>query len=118
MYKKFQAEEAKVNEVEAFMKSKLVVSDLIVHLGQTLPSNIAVDGMDLRENGLALRLTVRGNSAAALGYASSYLDQLKADKQLSAFDDVKITTSTRNPATGRQAVEMFLPLRAPTAKKP
>jgi len=119
LYKKFQAEELKINEVDAFVKSKPPVSDLIIHLGQTLPSNIAYDGFDLRDTGLILRLTVRGASDAALGYATNYLDQLKADKQLAAFEDVSIITSTRNPSTGRLAVEMFLRFRPATpGKKP
>lgn len=117
LYKKFQAEEAKILEVDTFVKSKPIVSDLVLHLGQTLPSNIALDGLDLRENGLVLRLTVRGTSDAALGYATNYLDQLRADKKLAAFDDFKITTSTRNPTSGRLAVEMFLGLRAAAAAK-
>lgn len=119
LYKKFQTEEARIAEVEAFMKSKPIVSDVVVHLGQTVPSNIAFDGLDFRDNGLVLRLTVRGNSAAALGYATNYLEQLRADKKLSVFDEFSITTSTRNPATGRLAVELFLRLRGPTpTKKP
>ncbi len=118
LYKKFQAEEAKIVEVDAFGKAKQVVSDLIVHLGQTLPSNIALDGLDLRDNGLVVRLTVRGTSDAALGYATNYLDQLRADKKLAQFDEFSITTSTRNPSTGRLAVEMFFRLRVTTVKKP
>jgi len=117
LHKKFQAEELKITEVAAFVKSKQLVSDLILHLGQSLPSNIAFDGLDLRDTGLVLRLTVRGTSDAALGYATTYLEQLRADKQLTAFDEFSITTSTRNPATGRLAVEMFLRLRT-TPKKP
>ena len=43
----------------------------------------------------------------------------KADKQLAGFEEFSITTSTRNPTTGRLAVEMFLRLRtAVPAKKP
>lgn len=118
LYKKFQAEEARIAEVEAFMKSKPIVSDIIVHLGQTVPSNIAFDGLDFRDNGLVLRLTVRGNSAAALGYATNYVEQLRTDKKLAVFDEFSITTSTRNPSTGRLAVELFLRLRVPTPKKP
>lgn len=118
LYKKFQAEQAKIAEVEAFVKSKPIVSDLVLHLGQTLPANIAFDGLDLRDTGLVLRLTVRGTSDAALGYATNYLEQLRADKQLAAFDDFAITTSTRNPTTGRLAVEIFLRLRSTVAKKP
>jgi hypothetical protein len=118
LYKKFQVEEARIAEVEAFMKSKPIVSDIIVHLGQTVPSNIAFDGLDFRDNGLVLRLTVRGNSAAALGYATNYVEQLRTDKKLAVFDEFSITTSTRNPSTGRLAVELFLRLRVPTPKKP
>lgn len=117
LFKKFQAEEAKITEVEAFAKSKTSVSELLIHLGQTLPSNIAFDSLDMRDTGLVLHLTVRGTSAAALGYAANYLEQLKADKTLTAFDpsEFAITASPRNPATGRLSVEMFLRLRA--AKK-
>jgi hypothetical protein len=118
LYKKFQTEEARITEVEAFMKSKPIVSDIVVHLGQTLPSNIAFDGLDFRDNGLLLRLTVRGTSDAALGYATNYLEQLRGDKKLGAFDDFSITTSTRNPTTGRLAVEIFFRLRGAAAKKP
>ncbi len=117
LYKKFQAEEAKMNEVEAFVKSKPSAADLLIHLGQTLPSNIAFDSIDLRENGLVLRVTVRGTSSAAAGYSTNYLEQLKADKALSAFDSAEfaITNSTRNASTGRLSVEMFLRLKG--AKK-
>jgi hypothetical protein len=118
VYKKFQAEEAKITEVDNFVKSKLTVSNLFLHLGQTLPPNIAYDGLDLRDNGLVLRLTVRGTSDAALGYATNYLEQLRADKTLAAFDEFFITTSTRNPTTGRLSVEMFFRLRGTPAKKP
>ncbi len=118
LYKKFQAEEAKIAEVGAFVKSKQLVSDLIIHLGATLPPNIAYDAFDLRDTGLVLRLSVRGTSDAALGYATNYLEQLRSDKNLAVFDEFSITTSTRNPATGRLAVEMFLRLRPAPVKKP
>jgi uncharacterized coiled-coil protein SlyX len=118
LYKKFQAQEAKILEVDAFGKAKQVVSDLIVHLSRTLPSNIALDGLDLRDNGLVVRLTVRGTSDAALGYATNYLEQLRADKQLASFEEFSINTSTRNPSTGRLAVEMLFKLRGAPAKKP
>jgi hypothetical protein len=118
LYKKFQAEEAKISEVDKFVTSKQVVSDLLLHLGETLPSNIAFDGFDLRDTGLVLRLTVRGTSDAALGYATNYLEQLRADKKLATFDEFSITTSTRSPTSGRLAVEMFFRLRVAVAKKP
>ncbi len=117
LYKKFQAEEARLIEIEAFLKSKPILSDLMIHIGQTLPTNMALDGLDFRDNGLMLRLTVRGTSDAALGYATNYLEQLRGDKRLATFDEFTITTSTRNPSTGRLAVEMFLRYR-PAAGAP
>ena len=117
LYKKFVAEEAKIDDVDAFVKSKPITSDLILHLGQTLPNNIAVDTLDLRETGLALRLTVRGAPEAAAGYATAYLDQLRNDKELSHFDDFRATSSSRNASSGRLAVELFLRLKPANAKE-
>jgi hypothetical protein len=118
LFKKFQAEEAKVNEVDTFMKSKPMVSALLVRLAQTLPENIALDNFDLRDSGLTVRLSVRGDAAAASGYATAYLEQLRADKELAEFAPATFTsTPTRNPATGMMAVEFLLRAKAPGGKK-
>ena len=118
LYGKFKAEEAKFAEVDAFVKSKPIVSDLILHLGQTLPKNVALENLDLRETGLALRIVVRGAPEAAAGYASAYLEQLRTDKEFARFDEVTATSSSRNAATGRLSVEVMLRLKVATAKKP
>lgn len=116
LFKKFQIEEARILEVDAFVKSKPLVSTLLMRLGETLPPNVAIDNIDLRQEGMALRLSVRGDAVAASGYATAYLDQLKADKELSCFGECTFTnTPTRNPTTGRMAVEFFLRLKAPAA---
>jgi hypothetical protein len=117
MYRRFQAEAAKISEIDGFLKSKLVVSELLIRLAETLPENVAIDSLDLRDTGLVMRFSVRGAAEAASGYATAYLERLKTDKELAGlFDDVKFTsTPTRNPATGRMAVEFFLHLKG--AKK-
>jgi len=122
MFKKFQADEARAGEVETFLRSKPVVSGLLLRLAQTLPKDIAFDTFELKENGLTLRLSVRGDAAAASGHATAYLEQLRADKELSQFDQFTFTgTPTRNPTTGRMAVEFLLRLKpatpAPGGKK-
>lgn len=122
LFRKFQADEARAGEVETFLQSKPVVSVLLLRLAQTLPKDVAFDTFDLRENGLTLRLSVRGDAAAASGHATAYLEQLRADKELSQFDQFTFTsTPTRNPATGRMAVEFLLRLKpaapAPGGKK-
>jgi uncharacterized coiled-coil protein SlyX len=120
-FKSFQSSEAKVAEVETFIISKPSVSVLVLRLAQTLPSNIAIDTLDLRDAGMTLRLSIRGDAAAASGYATAYLDQLRKDKELSLFDDFSFTGSpVRNPATGRMAVEFMLRLKpalVPAKKK-
>ena len=119
LFKKFQSEETRALEVDAFIKSKPVVSTLIIRLGETLPPNIALDNLDFRDVGLVMRLSVRGAPETALGLAANYLAQLRADKELAQlFDDFSFTTSpTLNPATGRMAVELMLKLKAPGGKK-
>lgn len=117
LFKKFQAAEAKVLEVETFVTSKPIVSALLVRLAQTLPKNIALDSFDLRDTGVSVRLSVWGDPAVASGYATEYLEQLRSDKELAPFTDVAFTgTPTRNPATGQLAVE-FLMRKAPVGGK-
>jgi hypothetical protein len=117
-FKKFQAEETRVLEVDTFIKSKPIVSALILRLGETLPPDIAVDNVDFREAGLVLRVSVRGTPEAALGLATAYLAQLRADKELAQFEEVNFTTTpTLNPATGRMAVEFLLKLKGAGGKK-
>ena len=109
LYKKFQTEEARLGEVDTFVNSKPIVSSLLVRLAQTLPVNVALDSVELRDTGMTLRLSVKGDSAAASGYATAYLEQLRADKELSQFEEATFTsTPSRNPGTGRMAVEFLL----------
>lgn len=117
-FKKFQAEEARILEVDSFVSSKPTISTIILRLSETLPPNIAIDSLDFRETAMIMRLSVRGAPDAASGYATQYLEQLKADQALNIFDAFEFTsTPTPNPSTGRMAVEFSLRLKAPGAKK-
>ena len=119
LFKKFQAEEAKVLEVETFVKSKPVASTLIIRLAETLPANIAIDNIDLRDTGMTLRLSVRGEGAAASGYVEAYMEQLRKDKQLDLSEVTFTSNPSRNPATGKMAVEIALRMKpaSPGGKK-
>lgn len=116
-FKKFQAEEAKINEADAFVKARPELSPLILRLGDTIPESIALEALELRENGLMLRLAVRGTPDTASGRATAYLEQLRADEELTKLFDTFnfVSTPTRNPATGLITVEFFLHLKG--AKK-
>src|SRR5690606_7866425 len=74
LYKKFQAEAAKVNEVNTFINSRPLVSELVLHLGETLPDYVALDRFDLGVTHMNLRGTVRGAPDQASGRASTYLE--------------------------------------------
>ena len=112
-FRQYQAEAAKVEEVDKFVGSRPLFSNILLHLAQTLPENVALDSVDLRPTGLSLRMTVRGTPEVAAGYATAYLTQLRNDKALTDFDRTKFefTNQARSATTGRLAVEFFLRLK-------
>ena len=118
LYKKFQAEQNRVTEVDAFLRSRPATSALLLRLGETLPKAIALDGLDLRTDGLTLRGTVRGSPDEASGSSSAYLTQLRDDATLAEqFDDVSLTNLRRNDQSGRLDIELFLRLKTAAKKE-
>jgi len=109
----YQAEETKLMVVDAFVKSKPLISELLIHLGQTLPKNIALDKFDVRgTNGTEWR-RVRGAPDQASGLATNYIEQLKTDKELlTRFEDITTIGSGRNPTNGRITLDVLLRLKA------
>jgi hypothetical protein len=117
LFKQYQAKTARFSEIDAFVKSRPAVSDLLLRIAQTLPHNVAIDTFDLTTPGLNLAGTVRGAPELASGYASAYLDQLRADAVLKqTFDDIKLVNLNRNAATGRLSVNFFLHLKTAPKK--
>jgi hypothetical protein len=116
LFKKFQGEEKKMVEIEAFLKSRPLLSDLLLQIGQTLPKNIALNSLDVHDNGLVMRGSVRGAPELASGEASNYVEQLRGDQSIKTlFDEVTLTSITRSPQTGRLSIELFLKFKG--AKK-
>ena len=113
IFKKYQVEEAKLLEVQNFVESKLILSDLMIHLGQTLPKNIAFDRFDLRDTGLIIGATIRGASdEAKSALAIAYIEQLRTDEKITArFDEIK-PANTGRTTTGRITLEISLRLKA------
>jgi hypothetical protein len=119
LYTRFQGEQARVNEVNDFLKSRPLVSQLVLRLGETLPKDIAIDSVEEQLLGVVLRGTVRGSPDDASGYASAYLDQLRVDKVLGTmFDDYAFsgTGVSRNTSTGRLSLQLFLHFKPAFAK--
>lgn len=122
LYKKFKVEQDKVAEVNAYLHSKPKVSELLMYIGETLPREIALDSYMQQDTGLTLRATLRGSAEDASGYATAYLEQLRADKKLAVyFGEIAYSGAgvDRNPTTGRLSLQLFLRFGPPTkgAKK-
>ena len=112
LYKKFQAEAANVIVVDAFVKSRPVVSELLVHLGKTLPDYVAIDRFDLGATHLNLRGSVRGAPDQASGRASTYLQLLKSDTFLGEkFSEINLLNLNRDPRSGGLILELSFKLK-------
>jgi hypothetical protein len=120
LYQDFKQEEAKAAEAADFVASKPILSAMILRLGLITPKKIAFDLLDFRDNGLAIRATVKGAPDRASGDASAYEKLLRTDKVLGPmFADVNLVTMRRNATTGRLVIEIFCdyPKSAKGAKK-
>lgn len=124
LYKKFQDYEKQFRDIDTFVKSKPVISELLVRFGATRPKDIALESLDIRAPdgklppSISLRGTVRGAPDLATGTASAYLDTLKNDEVMgSKFDDVAFTSNgvSRNSTTGRLRIDILIKFKAPPA---
>jgi hypothetical protein len=111
-YKKFQAQAAPVAEVTAFLKSRPVVSELLLNLGKTLPDYVAIDSFDLSASSLNLRGTVRGAPDQASGRASTDLQLLKSDPVFNEkFSDISLVNLVRGAQNNGLVIELAFKLR-------
>jgi hypothetical protein len=117
-YRKFQEQEVRVKEVDAFLVSKALPSSLLQRFADTRPEDIALDQVDIRENGITLRGSIRGDTQEAYAQASSYIEILRNDAVLQeSIEDVNAVSANPNPTTGRVSFEIFVRFKAPAAKK-
>jgi len=110
-FRTFQAHEVRINEVEAFVDSRPKVVELITNFSHTLPVNVALDTVDMREDTLTIRGTVRGAPEKASGYASGYVEVLRTSPEFNGmFNEVTLTNLSRVQSTGRLAIEVVIKL--------
>ncbi len=116
-FKKFQAEEAKFKAVETILKPRLVFSDLVFYMGNTLPPDIRLGSLDYRSSGVNLTATVRGIPEVASGMVTTYLEQLRNDPVLKGmFGEVELLNMSRN--TSAELISIEVMLRYPVPVKP
>ncbi|HEY0968935.1 MAG TPA: hypothetical protein VGD88_16210 [Opitutaceae bacterium] len=119
LFRQFQTEEKIITEVAAFTLTRLTLSDFLLHLGQTLPTNIAISAFEIRDTGITLRAVVRGAPDRASGQATAFVDQLRKDSKYGAlFSDVTPTNVNRDPGTGRLLIELVLKFKPEEGAKP
>ncbi|MDD2764536.1 MAG: hypothetical protein PHE83_11235 [Opitutaceae bacterium] len=115
--RKFADEEKKLNEVDDFLKQRLVLSQFLLHTGSTLPQELAFDAVDVRDTGVSLRGTASGSPDEASGRTSTYIEELRQDKYFSGiFEDVVLNKLEREQPSGRLMFDLFLRFKG-AAKK-
>lgn len=109
-YKKFKAQEARTTELLAFQAGeRLTLSDFVVTIGQTLPENIVLTDINLREDDVVLRGVVKGPAELASGTASGYEKQLRDSGEMSErFNSISLSTLSRDASTGFLNFELVL----------
>ena len=114
LYKLFQDEEAKTREVSTFVESRPRTSEIVQRFAVTRPANIVLEVVEIRENGISVRASVRSGVLDPFADASNYLGMLRADPYFTErIEEVTPTGSpSRNPSTGQLHFEIFLKFKA------
>jgi len=108
-FRKFQAAEKQVKEATDLMVKRHDLSTFLLHLGETLPEEIALTALDLRPTRIALTATVRGAPELASGLASQYVNQLAEDPVIGPlFSSVTMSGLAREALSGRITIEITL----------
>lgn len=106
----FADEEKKIREVDEFLQQRLTLPQFMFHLGSTLPSDLVIDAVDVRESGVNLRGTAAGSPIEAAGRTSAYVDLLQQDvffRDLFETKDIK-QDMKRDQTSGRVTFEISL----------
>jgi hypothetical protein len=116
--RKFGEEGKKIEELNSFLKRRMVLSEFLQHIGSTLPPEMAVDAVEVRETGVDLRGVAAGTPDEASGRTSAYVETLKQDKYLlGIFEDVALNRLERAQGSERLTFAVFLRFKGAVVKK-
>ncbi len=121
-FKKFQAEEKTLRELDQFQAGglgggKLVVSDYLLHLSATLPPKIALTHFDARATGVILNGAVLATPDEGAGLVDAYVQQLRDDQAYGPlFETVEANNENPEVATGRYTFEIVMNFKPPAPK--
>ena len=115
--RKFGDEEKKLAEFGAFLKPRLVLSEFLLHLGETLPAELTIDTVSVDDGGVSLRGFALGKAEEASGRISPYVEQLRRDKFLGAyFGPATQGRLERDQASGQLTFDLTLPFKGGARK--
>jgi len=112
-FQKFQDEEKTLMELKQFQASKIVGSEFLLELGESLPPRITLATVDYHGGSITLRGAIAGSPDEASGDASAYLNVLgKHPAFAGKFESISLTGITRNPTTSGISFEILLKLKS------
>jgi len=115
--KKFEAEEKKLAEFDAFIKSPVALSAFMLHLGSTLPPELTIDTVSVEETGVSLHGSAIGKAEEASGRISPYVAQLRKDEFLAEyFGPATQGRVERDVASGQLTFDLSLPFKGVVKK--
>ena len=119
MQKEFSDGEKKVRQIQEFVAPRIIASDFLLLIAETLPRLTLIDVIDMSAEVVRLRGTVVGSSASL---AQTYADQLAAHPAIVAItDSVRLRSQNRDQAGNRFTFEIELKLKggapAPAPKR-
>jgi hypothetical protein len=115
--RKYAEEEKKIGELDEFLRPRVILSQLLLHLGNTLPQGLAMDSVDVRDTGVNLRGAASGTPDEASGLTSTYVELLRKDIYFGTiFDDVSLNKLERDQTSGRLSFDLFLRFKGTTKK--
>lgn len=119
LYRKFQAEDKKVKELQQFLAaSPITVSDFLLELGGSLPEAVKLSNVDYRASGVTIRGGIQASSEEGAGIAVKYVETLKNNSYFAKlFSSIKLVSILRDPGTGQIRFEIVLDFKAPVRAK-
>ncbi|MEI6106662.1 MAG: hypothetical protein WCR49_06560 [Opitutae bacterium] len=120
----FADEDKKLVEVGNFQRAVILPAELVTLLGQTLPKEIAIMSLDARlapptgPGTIQMRGQVAGSPDQAAGYASSYVDLLRAHPRLgTVFDSIVLANLNRDAGNNSLVFDIAMKIKTDAKEK-
>ena len=112
LQKQFTDAAERIKEIDAFVTTDLVASDVLRRLADTLPRLTTLDSVAMDAKSVRLRGTITGPDRKAIDMATAYVSQLKLDSLFSSrLESVDLKSVDRVPEASRTVFEIEMKLK-------